>query len=1086
MKKSHFKFTKLKNKELIDEKKYFTATGGGDTNNSLNASFSSENSKDSKRFFKPLVASSLALFLTAGVASATCTSTSGAPSICYGVGSTANADQTVTINSGLTWNDPTGGTGLWTLKTGSGQDNPVNITIGFNNNNDEASLSQTLSSDTYSLTIGGNVTDSRKPIFVLQSSKGIDMQSKTLTFDFGKGGNTSKTEGYEKSLKLDLSGVNSSATALKGNLVVNGGRAQQYYGENKFEATFGGDVEGNITIQAGSGGGDVRTDFTFGGNVTGDIIVKNDYNSTSGAPNGIAGGVNNFTFDGGSNKNINITGSIKNESNSSRLNISITNTNEAKIIGQISAHASGQAGNGINTITLSGTTKNLIQDQNRAIESRGATNKIIFEGLNSSIEGEIYGTASAYGDPASNTITFNSTSNNSIIGNIYVTTGATNTINFASGNSNTIQGKIHDSDSTGTTSKNIINFNGNGVAEIKSSDNNTSTAVIVSSIGTNTITLNNTGEQNIIGTIQSISNSYNYNGGSNTISFFGGSSAKISGNVYSSAGKNTITFSSNAKNEIDGMVDANSGNNDIFFGTRPTDSNNAITASGNATSKITHGIYARDGSATIVFATNGDATIGKIESSDEAIRIVDGGANSQVTVDFYGNANNTIDGGIKAQVNAALGTKSTQITFHAGNNNIINGNISSTGYGRIQGVNTINFTNGTTNQLNGSVTAGEGGVNNITFSSTSTNTISGNIQATGGTNTITSTNGFALENSQITSSSGSNSITTNAISGMVSFIGTSGGKNTIEATSSGDLAITQGIYSTVWNDNSNRGNTITLANGDLTIGSFNSNVTDGYGDSNGSSLHAWNSGNGNAIILNKAEATLTLKGNITSDGASNGNTITFGGASGILKSSSGDTISANGKTNINAALLKIQNNSSDIGTLTTTGGTTTLTLTQTNNGGLDGNISTTSGTTKLTFTQDSGTYSVSGIFSTSNAGQNIFDLSTKSATISNDLSFSGSDVTGDGGNIINIGNDKSLTLSDSNSTAKTLTTNSGATEINFLGDSSGSNSSGTFSGNVSTSGGATTFSFTNDNGTYSITGTLSTQGEGQNIFDLST
>ncbi|RDU70376.1 hypothetical protein CQA57_08130, partial [Helicobacter anseris] len=96
-----------------------------------------------------------------------------------------------------------------------------------------------------------------------------------------------------------------------------------------------------------------------------------------------------------------------------------------------------------------------------------------------------------------------------------------------------------------------------------------------------------------------------------------------------------------------------------------------------------------------------------------------------------------------------------------------------------------------------------------------------------------------------------------------------------------------------------------------------------------------------------------------------------------------------------------------------------------------------------------GTYSITGTLSTQGEGQNIFDLSTKSATISNDLVFEGSGVSGDGGNIINIGNDKSLTLAD-NSTAKTLTTNSGTSAINFNGTNA------TLSGNVETTNTATT------------------------------
>ncbi|RDU70372.1 S-layer family protein, partial [Helicobacter brantae] len=343
--------------------------------------------------------------------------------------------------------------------------------------------------------------------------------------------------------------------------------------------------------------------------------------------------------------------------------------------------------------------------------------------------------------------------------------------------------------------------------------------------------------------------------------------------------------------------------------------------------------------------------------------------------------------------------------------------------------------------------------------------IVGNINANGGTNKTSALGTTTLAGSISASGGGNNSITTNTFSGSATSITANNATNTIHSTGEGNLVITQGISTSTYT-NSQKGNTITLANGDLSIGAFNSGNTDG------SSLYAWNGGNSNTINLAKDGAILTLGGAITSGGGSqNGNTINFNGTSGILKSSSGDSISASGITNIDATSLTIQDNDSGTGTLTTSGGTTNLTFKDSTDGSLNGNITTTGGTTNLVL-KDSQSYSIVGTLSTSGGGKNIIDLTSKSATISTDLNFSGSESISSGaGNIINIGSGKTLTFSDSSGTPSTkqISTTAGATTLNFNGANAG------LSGNVSTSGGTTNINFKN---TSSITGTLATSDNG--------
>lgn len=143
-------------------------------------------------------------------------------------------------------------------------------------------------------------------------------------------------------------------------------------------------------------------------------------------------------------------------------------------------------------------------------------------------------------------------------------------------------------------------------------------------------------------------------------------------------------------------------------------------------------------------------------------------------------------------------------------------------------------------------------------------------------------------------------------------------------------------------------------------------------------------------------------------------------------------------------------------------------------GSVNSNIqSNDAGVTTFTFIQTNGVYTINGELSTSGQAQNIFDLTSKSATISNNLIFYGNKVSEDGGNIINIGANQTLALSSNINgvtTTNSITTASGVTYLNLKGDNAN------FEGNISTSGGKTVINF---QGNSQISGNLNISSSGE-------
>ena len=628
-------------------------------------------------------------------------------------------------------------------------------------------------------------------------------------------------------------------------------------------------------------------------------------------------------------------------------------------------------------------------------------------------------------------VTFNSLGKSNLIfsdgagieGNITVSKGI-NTLTF-NGSNRTYSGNITISGGTTTflgltsfqviaSNKNLINI-GNGQS----------------------VTVNFGSDTNKVNNFIATFNSNARDGNARVYLNFNNISNTLVGNISSSedtsygVAQTTVTFRGTQENKIQGNITASGSN----YGSTPYVTNIVNFDAGQNNSIIGNVIggvstYSGNGTNIVTFGTNSVNALIKGNISGNA------GHN---TIKFFNSGAQKIEGEITTDTSTFGGSGSNTIYFSQSGAQIT---------GKVEakfGRNTITFDKGGT--IDGNViVAGRTDANaNSNFNNIiGVTTINGNISVydtlnyhiTNGKNTIT----FYSPNSS----------TPNLISGYVEAKGDNG-NNIIKNEGSGDLTIGKGVYTIDTFYGRQKGNTISLANGDLSIGKFDSNLAKTDSDTTGNSLHAYNKDNSNIINLGKNGAVFSLSGNIYS-GDGGYNTINFNGNRGVIKSSSGNSVSASGTTNINAQSLEIKNGSNTIGTFTTTGGTTSLTLTQ-KTGGVNGNVSTTSGMTNVIFGQDNGTFSFVGNFSTANGGKNIFNLSNKNETISTNLNFSGdSSITGDGGNIVNIGAGKTLTLGNTQ-THTAIITSGGATYINLDG------ALANLDGNVSTSGGTAHINF---------------------------
>ena len=254
-------------------------------------SIKSKATRQPARRYRPLIASSLAAFLSAGIANAACTSTGTDPFICYGESeATATA---ATLNT-LTWDSTSG---VFTPKSNSETINDLRFSFNQAGNN-QPSGSFDSATKIYTITSGDAATKSQ---FFSLNAQGESIQigdgttTGKLSIDFGTGDN-------ERIFALNLgsktgNGSNTNGFSFKGDIEVlaqNGSAITQK--KSTLQATFEESMEGNITIGAN---GLESSAFTFegGAKLIGDITSN--------------GGVNKFIFLDGTGREISsITGNI--------------------------------------------------------------------------------------------------------------------------------------------------------------------------------------------------------------------------------------------------------------------------------------------------------------------------------------------------------------------------------------------------------------------------------------------------------------------------------------------------------------------------------------------------------------------------------------------------------------------------------------------------------------------------------------------------------------------------------------------------------------------------------------------------------
>ena len=552
---------------------------GGGANSSLN-SLSAKSLNNSKRFFTPIVASSLALFLSAGIANAAakdCSSVAGAssdPKICYEYrqndrNPTGNLTA-VTNLTDLTWED---NGGILTPKAGGASLNYLEFQ--FNAGGGQAPAGATAGAGGYRITSGGiGLTQ----VIVLDAgTKSIEMANQAggiggkLSVIFGEGADSTRQ------FHLNLSKATGDFS-FKGNIVIQAGKgwAGGGAGASKFVGDFGRKVVGDITISNRSGGNQSghRTELTFtndaglegnlttkagtttatfaNGNITGNVVVDD-------ALGGFTLAKNIITFNGQDNK---IQGKVVAEggamNNSMGVN-QITFENGGSIDGEV------QAGRGQNTITIKGTTGTI---KGNVLSSNSGKNTITMESTTSTLEGNVQAHAAGSSSVTStNEITFKNAGATikgsvSVAGNNYANAKGVNTITFQNGG--TIEGEVK-----ATSGENKITFNGTGDATLNQRVWGDFDA-IQQHRGKNTITMESSGTNTIKGGVheQTANNIITMGGATATIE--GG--VKAIGNGYQNVdGKGNTTFGNTIKmkgttSAIKGGISADEGFNTIEFG----------------------------------------------------------------------------------------------------------------------------------------------------------------------------------------------------------------------------------------------------------------------------------------------------------------------------------------------------------------------------------------------------------------------------------------------------------------------------------------------------------------------------------------
>ncbi|RDU74234.1 hypothetical protein CQA57_01785, partial [Helicobacter anseris] len=395
------------------------------------------------------------------------------------------------------------------------------------------------------------------------------MQNKTLTFDFGVAGNTGTVNVTRREMILDLSNVG-SGVAFKGNINIIGGRAQKWTGENKFQATFGGDVIGNIAGKKYDTYYDMDATYTFKNSAS----LKGNF-SAEGNPVSVTSNQaqHKLNFIDGT-----ITGGItaKNKAKVSVI-FSPTGSNQSSqtktwIGGDISSASNSNVEVTIKNNSSGDAPENIIQGNITATADGygGAGNKIDFQTTTKNkIDGNISVSTSNF--DVSNTITFNGNSTNTITGNISGSGTGINTITATNG-SLTIGGNITTQWNKNTISAQTLTI---GSEEKKSSIKATGNQATKET--SNTITA--TGALKIYATEITTNNTSH---SKNTIT--GGTNSEIIvDNITANAGSNTIKLVTNGGSA--GTLDSISTTETLASGSKITVNKN-LTSNSSATNTL--------------------------------------------------------------------------------------------------------------------------------------------------------------------------------------------------------------------------------------------------------------------------------------------------------------------------------------------------------------------------------------------------------------------------------------------------------------------------------------------------------------------
>ena len=746
----------------------------------LSSNLSTRSLNNSKRFFTPIVASSLALFLSAGIANALdCSAVGGSgtdPKICFSFDqSDRNAPDNLQEATGLntlSWSpSTTDGTNAVTPQAG-GQ--PISqLIFGFKEGGPTPQGSAAAPS-AYRVSFGGS---GLKQVLVLDGgTKGIEMANQA-------DGTTGKLEVYfggagaDPTREFHLNLANSQGEfSFKGNILIQAGKGwpNPGAGASKFVGDFGKKVIGDITIstfpqeinQSGH-----RTELTFssGADLEGNLTTEAGTTTATFADGNITGDViaddvlGPFTY---STNNI----TFKGENNEIGGNVSVRTRGKNKPIGK-------------NTITFqgNGTIKGSLST------SAQVTNSININTITFAKDGTIGGSITA-DLRGTNNITGSGDMN--LKGNIAANMGGANTITM-NGANNTIGGNITNNASTNTITATA------GTLKIGSEASLASITASGGGKATNTITAK-TLELNLSNlTVTGNGNSTNTNN-------ITAESATINGNITANAGTNNITATTGVGTLTIGsasrtaLIEASGGGT-----AKNTISAKDLTLNANVVSKIANGSSANTNSFV---ATNLILEGEKIEVSGaqgktngNAFTIKESATITATTIKAtYGHNSITAKD---------LTLKTDLIYAHGSSSNvgITANNITATGTGNVEaatikaesGINTFDLANGSL-KASGDITAIRGH-NNIAFTGAdSTITAHGNIRAEGyGLNTLDATNGRIVIKSDASGSinisaegydttakvASTNSITAKTLEmNVASISATNGGNNTIEAT----------------------------------------------------------------------------------------------------------------------------------------------------------------------------------------------------------------------------------------------------------------------------------------------------------------